>query len=76
MIEVVLSDLTGVVARAEGDCPECALIAARTLWDDMVGVPYAGKLTLQFVVAGRVVYASTNLEDVVRSLALAPAASL
>lgn len=70
MIDVTLHDTAGIVATAEADDPESALVAARTLWDDHRSC-YAGKLRLEIAVAGRIVYTGSTIEDVVRSLGAA-----
>lgn len=63
MIEVTLRDVGQVLAWAEAEDPEAALVAARTLWDDMVGVPYYGKLTLEIRVGDRLVYSGSAITD-------------
>lgn len=69
MIEVILTGLTGVLARAEAEDPEAALVAGRTLWEDHQD-HYAGRLSLAFIVDGSLLCDGVTLDDVGRSLAV------
>jgi hypothetical protein len=67
MIEVILRDLSGVLARAEADDPEAALVAARTLYADHQAA-YYGRLTLSFEVEGALILGGVSLADISSSL--------
>lgn len=56
MIEVIVISRSSVVARAEADSPEAALLAGRTLHDEAVPhVMGARALTVGFYVEGKLV---------------------
>jgi hypothetical protein len=68
MIEVTLSDLTGVLAWAEAEDAEAALVAARTLYADHQAC-YYGRLALSFLVDGALILGGVSLADISSSLA-------
>jgi hypothetical protein len=72
MIEIILSDITGVLAWAEAEDPEAALLAARTLVDDE-GDQYYGSLSLSFLVDGSLLCKGLSLSQLSGPLALIPA---
>jgi hypothetical protein len=74
MIEVILSDMTGVLARVfDIEDPAVALIAARTLWEDAGRDGYHGRLSLDFVVGGASLVSGVTLTQISSSLAEAVA---
>lgn len=72
MIEIVVSDLSGVLARAEAEDPEAALVAARTLYQDHSD-RYYGRLNVSFLVEGSLIAGGVGLAAIGSALATAVA---